>query len=88
MKSCGDTLILWPKENRSGLDCYIVVLDSASMTVVYPFHAFMHKNYLGLAGHLGEASQEVLSMRTARTTKHIEVQAQDQWQDLGTMGVT
>jgi hypothetical protein len=25
--------------------CYIVVLDSASMTVVYPFHAFMHKPY-------------------------------------------
>jgi hypothetical protein len=24
------------------LHCYIV-LDSASMTVVYPFHAFMHK---------------------------------------------
>jgi hypothetical protein len=25
------------------LHCCIVVLDSASMTVVYPFHAFMHK---------------------------------------------
>jgi hypothetical protein len=35
--------VLSLRNTDSMLHCYVAVLDSASMTAVYPFHAVMHK---------------------------------------------